>query len=91
MPSYLVLRGNYGEKIDKAFGMTRQGVRWRFHHIFCEMYVSAYESIYMIEKSFGTSLREAAMQISRERFILRQRAKNSEFVDGDRVADKDQD
>ena len=34
MPGYFVLRGNYGDKIDEAFEMTRQGVRWRFHHIF---------------------------------------------------------
>ena len=31
-PSYMVLRGTYGDKVHAAFRMTRQGVRWRFHH-----------------------------------------------------------
>ena len=91
MPSYLVLRGNYGEKIDQVFGMTRQGVRWRFWHIFNHMYVSAYETIYMVERSFGPSLRQAAMEISKERFVLRERAKRVNFVAGDAIANKNQD
>ena len=33
-----VLRQNYGDKVEKAFGMTRQGVRWRFHHLMRYMY-----------------------------------------------------
>jgi len=28
---YMVLRRTYGEKVEAEFGMTRQGVRWRFN------------------------------------------------------------
>lgn len=73
VPSYMVLRGTYGEKIHGAFGMSRQGVRWRFHRLFNDIYVSAFESILFIEKVFGTDLRDHAIQISRERYELRQR------------------
>ncbi|MBT4816564.1 MAG: hypothetical protein HOJ57_28580 [Lentisphaerae bacterium] len=72
-PSYFVLRGNYGERIDRCFDMTRQGVRWRFHHVFTNIYVAAYETIFVIERRFGTSLRNEAMAISRERVLLRRR------------------
>ena len=48
----LVLRQNYGDKIEIAFGMTRQGVRWRFHRIFNEIYVDAYLTIFFIEIIF---------------------------------------
>jgi hypothetical protein len=44
----LVLRQNYGDKIESEFGMTRQGVRWRFQRIFSEVYISSYESIFLI-------------------------------------------
>ena len=71
-PSYMVLKGTYGEKIHKTFQMTRQGVRWRFQRLFCHVYVEAFETILMIEKIFGTQLREHAVRISRERFELRQ-------------------
>ena len=47
-----VLRQNYGDKIEKCFGMTRQGVRWRFHHL-TEMYISSVEVIYFLESNFG--------------------------------------
>ena len=70
----LVLRQNYGDKITKNFNMTRQGVRWRFHRIFSEIYVSAYEAIYFIEKLFGTELRQKALEIARERVELRKKA-----------------
>jgi len=33
-PSYMVLKGTYGEKIHKIFRMSRQGVRWRFQRLF---------------------------------------------------------
>jgi len=26
-PSYMILKGTYGEKVHKTFGVTRQGVR----------------------------------------------------------------
>ena len=38
----LVLRRNYGERVELHFGMTRQGVRWRFQRLFDEIYISAY-------------------------------------------------
>lgn len=72
-PSYLVLKGTYGQKVSDAFHVTRQGVRWRFQRVFSEIYVSAFETILFIEKSFGTELREHAIRISRERYDLRQK------------------
>lgn len=71
-PSYMVLRGNYGEMIHQQFGMTRQGVRWRFQRLFNEVYVSAFTTILMIEQMFGPALREHAVRISREQHALRQ-------------------
>lgn len=73
-PSYMVLRGTYGEKIHKTFRMSRQGVRWRFTHIFNRAYVAAFEVIMMIEQNFGTHLRDHAIQISKERHALRREA-----------------
>ena len=70
----LVLRGNYGDKIEKHFKMTRQGVRWRFQRLLNDIYVSAYETIYLIERSFGTGLRSQALEISQERVMARKRA-----------------
>ena len=74
-PSRMVLKGTYGEKIHKTFGVTRQGVRWRFQHIFSEIYCQAFETILFIEKNFGTQLRDYAIRISREKYQLRQKAK----------------
>ena len=71
-PSYMVLRGTYGEKIHRTFRMTRQGVRWRFQRIFTDIYVAAFSTILLIEKTFGTELREHAIRISKERHTLRQ-------------------
>jgi hypothetical protein len=70
----LVLRQNYGDKIESEFGMTRQGVRWRFQRLFNEIYVASYESIYLVESQFGTGLRLAALEIAKERVQLRQKA-----------------
>jgi len=70
----LVLRQNYGEKIESEFGMTRQGVRWRFHRLMNEVYVAAYESIFLIESEFGTELRQKVLEIARERVELRRKA-----------------
>jgi hypothetical protein len=70
----LVLRQNYGDKIESEFGMTRQGVRWRFQRIFSELYVSSYESIFWVESQFGTELRQKALEIARERVELRRKA-----------------
>lgn len=52
----LVLRQNYGDKIEAEFGMTRQGVRWRFQRLLNGVYVEAYEVLYYIESNFGTNL-----------------------------------
>jgi hypothetical protein len=67
----MVLKGTYGEKIHKTFRMTRQGVRWRFQRLFSHVYVEAFETILMIEKTFGTELRDSAVRISRERYEVR--------------------
>ena len=71
-PSYMVLKGTYGEKVHETFRMTRQGVRWRFQRLFSHVYVEAFETILMIEKTFGTQLREYAVRISRERYAARE-------------------
>ena len=71
-PSYMVLKGTYGKKIHKTFRVTRQGVRWRFQRLFNQVYVEAFLTILMIEKIFGTQLREYAVKISKEQHKLRQ-------------------
>lgn len=78
-PGALVLCGTYGERIHEAFGMSRQGVRWRFSRIFNDIYVSAFETIIFIEQTFGPRLREHAVRISRERYELRQRMRPDGF------------
>ena len=85
-PSYMVLKGTYGEKVHRAFHMTRQGVRWRFWRIMNDMYVSALSTILFIEKTFGTELREHAIRISRERYDLRQQAVEIRFQSADLLA-----
>ena len=79
-PSYMVLKGTYGEKIHKTFQMTRQGVRWRFYRLFNQVYVDAFSTILMIEKIFGTQLRDYAVRISKERYELRREVLNKGFV-----------
>ena len=78
-PSYMVLKGTYGEKIHKTFRMTRQGVRWRFYRLFNQVYVEAFETILFIERVFGIQLREYAIKISKERWTLRNEAQSSRF------------
>jgi hypothetical protein len=85
-PSYLVLRGTYGDKIHNAFGMSRQGVRWRFQRLVGDVYVSAFESILFIEKTLGPQLRDHAVRISQERHELRQRLRESGFQSADSLA-----
>lgn len=82
-PSRMVLRGTYGEKIHRAFRMTRQGVRWRFWRLFNDIYVSAFETILFVEKTFGTQLRDHAIRISKERWALRQEATQVSFMNAD--------
>ena len=97
-PSYMILRGTYGDKIYKAFRMTRQGVRWRFWRVLNDIYVSALECILLIEQTFGTELREHAIRISKERYALRREITQGGFesaavlrerlqAEGDRGAD----
>ena len=76
---YMVLRQNYGDKVELRFGMTRQGVRWRFHRLFNEIYVSSYETIYWVESSFGTGLRGMALEIVKERVEIRKKANKMLF------------
>ena len=71
-PAHFVLRGNYGEHVEKKFGMTRQGVRWRFWRLFNDIYIAAYTTILFVERHFGPELRKTAMEIARERFRERQ-------------------
>lgn len=85
-PSYMVLKGTYGDRVHQAFKMTRQGVRWRFWRIFNDAYVAAFESILHIEKIFGTQLREHAIRISRERYEMRQRMAENGFQSADSLA-----
>jgi len=80
----LVLRQSYGDKVEKTFNMSRQGVRWRFYRLMNEIYLSAYESIFWIESNFGTELRQMAMEIARERVELRKKAQKVEFFDASR-------
>ena len=63
----MVLRQNYGDRVEQSFGVTRQGVRWRFSHIFNEQYVNALVTILLIESAFGTDLRHHAMAIAKQR------------------------
>ena len=79
-----VLRQNYGDKVEKTFGMSRQGVRWRFYRLFNEVYTEAYQIILFVESNFGTELRQMAMDIARERVELRKKAQKIEFFDASR-------
>lgn len=89
-PSYMVLRGTYGEKISRTFRMTRQGVRWRFQRVFNDVYIAAFESILMIETTFGTHLREHAIRISKERHALRQELGRVGFESADALRRRDE-
>ena len=89
-PSRMVLRGTYGEKIHRAFRMTRQGVRWRFWRLFNDIYVSAFETILFIEKTFGTQLRDHAIRISKERWTLRQEAMQVGFTSADALQESEE-
>ena len=75
-----VLRQNYGDKVGKSFHMTRQGVRWRFHHLM-EMYINSVEVIYFLESNFGIELRPMALEIARERVALRRKATSKGFFE----------
>ena len=70
----LVLRQNYGDRVERCFGVSRQGVRWRFDRLFNHIYVEAYERVWWVEANFGTELRHHAMAIAKQRIELRKRA-----------------
>jgi hypothetical protein len=74
---YMILRQNYGDKIESVFGMSRQGVRWRFQRLFNDIYVSAYCTIFWIESHFGVELRQMALAIAKEQVALRKEAQKS--------------
>ena len=80
--SYFILRGNYGDKIENEFGMSRQGVRWRFWRLLNDIYPSAYETVYWFEKTFGTYLRDKAIEIAKERYAIRLRIKKEGYISG---------
>lgn len=65
----LILRKNYGDHIKTNFRMTRQGVRWRFQRTM-DMYISAFQTILLIEQTLGTEVRELAIAASRARHHL---------------------
>ena len=69
-----VLRQNYGDKIEEAFKMSRQGVRWRFQRLMNQVYVEAYLTVFWVESTFGTELRQKALEIAKERIELRKKA-----------------
>lgn len=91
----LVLRQNYGDKIERSFNMTRQGVRWRFHRIFSGIYIQSLETLFWVESLFGTELRQKALEIARERVELRKKAQEMGHFDtcrrqnGQRKADSE--
>jgi hypothetical protein len=80
----LVLRQNYGDKVEKTFNMSRQGVRWRFYRLFNEIYTEAYMTIFFVESNFGTELRQMAIEIARERVEFRKKAQKIEFFEASR-------
>ncbi len=77
----LVLRNNYGSHIETRFGMTRQGVRWRFQRLFNDLYVNSYLTIFWIESNFGTELRQKAMAIAKEQVELRKKVQKIGQID----------
>jgi len=73
----LILRQNYGDKIEQDFGMSRQGVRWRFQRLFNDVYVEAYERVWWVESIFGAELRHHAVAMAKERIELRKRVQKT--------------
>ncbi|MEM9417693.1 MAG: hypothetical protein AAGA25_01390 [Planctomycetota bacterium] len=65
----LILRQNSGDNIESNFRMTRQGVRWRFQRTM-DMYISAFQTILLIEQTLGSEVRELAIAASRARHKL---------------------
>ena len=80
----LILRRNYGDKIQACFNMSRQGVRWRFHRLFSGLYPEAYMTILFVESHFGTDLRPAAVAIAKQRVEWRKKTQESGLSTGHR-------
>ncbi len=89
-PSYMVLRGTYGEKVHKTFRVSRQGLRWRFQKLFNRAYVDAFETILFVETTFGSQLRDHAIRISKERYALRQEIAKNGFQTADSLISRRQ-
>lgn len=91
-PSRFVLRGNYGSRVEDKFGLTRQGVRWRFQRLFNDLYVDSFAVLLFIEKQLGPQLRQDALIIAHERFAMRQKAlQSNSFREANSYRGKDQD
>jgi len=83
---------NYGDRIERRFRLTRQGVRWRFQRLFNGIYVEAYEVIIFLEKQLGTSFRRDALAIAHDRFKVRQEMlKQANFTEANRYRGEDED
>ena len=54
--------------------------------MFNDIYLSAFETILFIERTFGTQLRDHEIRISKERYALRQEAANSGFQSAETLA-----
>ena len=77
----LVLRKNYGDRIEREFGLTRQGVRWRFDRLFNQVYLEAYLTIFWIETSFGIELRPLILEAARHRTaIMRRQSREGRII-----------
>ena len=91
-PSRFVLRGNYGSHVEDRFGLTRQGVRWRFQRLFNDLYVDSFAVLLFIEKQLGAQFRKDALVIAHERFVIRQKALHDySFKEANSYRGKDQD
>ena len=91
-PTRFVLRGNYGTHIEQKFGITRQGVRWRFERLFNQLYVDSFAVLVFIEKLLGSQYRQDALIIAHERFMSRQKTvQNHSFKEANSYRGKDQD
>ena len=51
-----------------------------------QVYVEAFETIVMIEKTFGTQLREYAIRISKERYEVRREGMEEGFRTADQLS-----
>lgn len=74
----LVLRQNYGSYIESSFRMSRQGVRWRFQRTM-DMYISAFQTILLIEQTLGSDVRDLAIAASRARHRMVQSTGSQEL------------